>query len=378
MKSALKKVPSIISYRFIGILDRMIAWDLFKTVSSVLSVIVIIIVSRKFIKVLALAIEGTISGETAINILGLKIIVAIAAFLPASIFMAILMVLGRMYRDQEMAAISTAGGGVVRIYRAVFLLVFPLSIIAYQFSLYAAPWAEEKMLVLTNKDLETADIRGISAGRFSEYSHGDLVFYTEKIDKNQQMHHIFIQNRQHGKPGTINAKQGFLRNLPGGKYIILSQGERSQGVPGQANFILEQFDEYAVRIDKKSSAVFYHPDAISTDKLKESVKIEDKVELQKRLSIPLGVIFLSLLAVPLAKLSPRGGVYGSLLFAFLIYFVYGNISRVNYSWLKTETIPLWIGQFWVYLVMLCLTTVLLVRLYSLKWIFQKIMSRGKL
>jgi lipopolysaccharide export system permease protein len=378
MKSALKKVPSIISYRFIGILDRMIAWDLFKTVSSVLSVIVIIIVSRKFIKVLALAIDGTISGETAIDILGLKIIVAIAGFLPASIFMAVLMVLGRMYRDQEMAAISTAGGGVVRIYRAVFLLVFPLSIIAYQFSLYAAPWAEEKMLVLTNKDMETADIRGISAGRFSEYSHGDLVFYTEEIDENQQMHNIFIQNRQHGRSGTINAKHGFLKNLPGGKYIILSQGERSQGVPGQANFILEQFDEYAVRIDKKSSAVFYHRDAISTDKLKESKKIEDKVELQKRLSIPLGVIFLSLLAVPLAKLSPRGGVYGSLLFAFLIYFVYGNISRVNYSWLKTETIPLWIGQFWVYLLMLCLTTVLLLRLYGLKWILQKIMSGGSL
>ncbi len=378
MKRALKSVPSIISDRFIGILDRMIAWDLFKTVTSVLSVIVIIIVSRKFIKVLALAIEGTISGETAIDILGLKVIVAIAGFLPASIFMAVLMVLGRMYRDQEMAAISTAGGGVVRIYRAVFLLVFPLSIIAYQFSLYAAPWAEEKMLVLTNKDMETADIRGISAGRFSEYSHGDLVFYTEEIDDNQQMHNIFIQNRQHGKSGTISARHGFLRNLPGGKYIILSQGERSQGIPGQADFTLEKFEEYAVRIEKKSSAVFYHRDAISTDKLKESKKIEDQVELQRRLSVPLGVIFLSLLAVPLAKLSPRGGVYGSLLFAFLIYFVYGNISRVNYSWLKTETIPLWVGKIWVYLLMLCLTTILLIRLYGLKWILQKLRLGGRL
>jgi len=378
MKRILKKVPSIISYRFIGILDRMIAWDLLKTVSSVLSVIVIIIVSRKFIDVLSLAINGTISSETAINILGLKIVVAIAGYLPASTFMAVLMVLGRMYRDQEMAAIATAGGGAIRIYHAVFLLVLPLSIAAYQLALYAVPWAEEKILLLTHKDMETSDIRSIAAGRFSEYSEGDLVFYTEEIDENQQMHNIFIQNRQHGKSGTINAKQGFLKNLPGGKYIILSQGERSQGVPGQANFILEQFDEYAVRIDKKSSAVFYHRDAISSDKLEKSKKIEDKVELQKRFSIPLGIIFLTLLAVPLAKLSPRGGVYGSLLFAFLIYFVYGNISRVNYSWLETKTIPLWIGQFWVYALMLCLTTILLVRLYGLKWILQKLMSGGNL
>ncbi|MDQ7090042.1 MAG: LPS export ABC transporter permease LptF [Methylococcales bacterium] len=378
MKIALTKLPKIIRYPSISILDKMIAWDLLKTVSSVLSVIVIIIVSRKFINVLALAIDGTISGKTALDILGLKIIVAIAGFLPASIFMAVLMVLGRMYRDQEMAAIATAGGGVMRIYKAVFLLVFPLSLIAYQFSLYAAPWAEEKMLILTNKDMETADVRGISAGRFSEYSHGDLVFYTEEIDDNQQMHNIFIQNRQHGKSGTINAKHGYLSNLPGGKYIILTQGERSQGTPGKADFILEQFDEYAVRIDKKSSTVFYHRDAVSSEKLEISEKIEDKIELHKRFSIPLGVIFLSLLAVPLAKLSPRGGVYGSLLFAFLIYFVYGNISRVNYSWLKTETIPFWIGQFWVYTLMLFFTGILLVRLYGLKWMIQKLMSGGKL
>ncbi|NOQ35524.1 MAG: LPS export ABC transporter permease LptF [Methylococcaceae bacterium] len=355
----------------------MITWDLLKTVISVLSVIVIIIVSRKFIKVLAMAIDGTISGETALDILALKTIVAVVSFLPASIFMAVLMVLGRMYRDQEMSAIAAAGGGVMRIYRAVFLLVFPLSIIAYHLSLYAAPWAEEKMLILTNKDMETADVRGIAAGRFSEYSHGDLIFYTEEIDENQQMHNIFIQNRQHGKPGTINAKSGYLKNLEGGKYIILLEGERTQGIAGNANFILEKFDEYAVRIDKKSTAVHYHRDAISSDNLMVSEKTEDKVELQKRYAIPLGMIFLTLLAVPLAKLSPRGGVYGSLLFAFLIYFIYGNVSRVNYSWLKTETIPLWIGQIWVYLLLLFVAAMLLIRLYSFKWIMQSLKSGGR-
>ncbi len=375
MKVSPQKTKKIGKFPSITILDRMIAWDLLKTVTAVLSVIVIIIVSRKFIKVLALAIDGTISGETAIDILILKIIVAVASFLPAAIFMAVLMVLGRMYRDQEMAAIATAGGGLMFLYRAVFLLVLPLSAMAYQMSLYAAPWAEEKMLILTNKDLETADIRGVSAGRFSEYSHGDLVFYTEEIDENNQMHNIFVQNRQQGKSGTITAAHGYLKNLPSGKYIVLSKGERTQGIAGQANFVLETFDEYAVRIEKKSSAVFYQSDAISTEKLEESVKVKDKIELQKRFAIPLGVIFLSLLAVPLANLSPRGGVYGSLLFAFLIYFVYGNISRVNYSWLKTESIPLWLGKFWVYALMSFFTLLLLLKLYGLRWVIQEIIGK---
>ena len=83
-----------------GVLNRMIASDLLKTMLSVWSVIVVIIVSRKFIKVLDQAIDGQISNDALLKILGLKTIVVGVSFLPAATFMAVLMVLGRMYRDQ--------------------------------------------------------------------------------------------------------------------------------------------------------------------------------------------------------------------------------------------------------------------------------------
>ncbi len=359
------------SYRFVGIIDKMIAWDIAKTVTAVLSVIVIIIVSRKFIKILSLAIDGTISGATALDILGLKTIVAVVNFLPAAIFMGILMVLGRMYRDQEMSAIASAGGGAARLYRAVFLLAFPVAIFTAYLSLYAAPWAEERMLLLTSKDMETADLRGIAAGRFSEYSHGDLVFYTEEIDAKLQMHKIFIQDRQHGKPNVINAEHGLLKELPGGKYVVLADGERTQGNVGEGDFTLETFKEYGVRIDKKTTPINYHREAMSSKTLLHSTQIYDKVELQKRVSMPLGILFLSFLAVPLAKLSPRSGIYGSLIFAFLIYFVYGNINQVNQSWMLKEMIPLWLGYLWVYVLLWLLGMTLLIRLYGLQWLLLK-------
>jgi lipopolysaccharide export system permease protein len=358
-------------YRVISILDKMIAWDILKTLAAVLTIIVTIIVSRKFIKILALAIDGTISGSTALDILGLKTIVAVVNFLPASIFIAILMVLGRMYREQEMSAFASAGGGAARLYRGVFLLSFPLALFTAQLSLYAAPWAEEQMLLLTSRDMETADLRGIAAGRFSEYSHGDLVFYTEEIDAQLRMHNIFIQDRQHGKPNVINAKTGLLKELTGGQYVVLEKGERTQGNVGEGDFTLETFNEYAVRIDKKTSPINYHHEAMSTSKLLASEQIYDKVELQKRIAVPLGVLFLSFLAVPLAKLSPRTGSYGSLLFAFLIYFIYGNINQVNQSWMLKQTIPLWLGYFWVYLGLTGLGFLLLIRLYGLKWLLLK-------
>jgi lipopolysaccharide export system permease protein len=355
----------------------MVAWDLSKTIAAVLSVIVIIIISRKFIKILAMAIDGAISGSTAIDILALKTIVVIVNFLPAAIFMAILMVLGRMYKEQEMSAIASAGGGALTLYRAVFLLIAPLSVLTGCLSLYAAPWAEEQMLLLTSKDMETADLRGIAAGRFTEYSHGDLVFYTEEIDSKLQMHNIFIQDRQHGQPNIINAKLGELQELPTGKYVVLEQGERSQGNPGNGDFILETFTEYAVRIDTKTTPINYNLEAISSQTLLHSNKITDKVELQRRISPILGVVFLTFLAVPLAKLSPRGGVYGSLIFAFLIYLIYGNISQVNHSWMLHETIPIWLGYLWIPVFLSTLGAVFLIRIYSFPWILQNLKA-GKI
>lgn len=354
----------------------MIMKDLLKTLITVLSVIVIIIVSRKFIKVLSHAIEGGISNEIVLSLLGLKTVIAISAFLPAAIFMAILMVIGRMYRDQEMAVIAAAGGGVFVIYRAVFLLVFPLSIIASGLSIFATPWAESETLLLMHEDQKDADINGIAAGRFSEYSHGDVVFYTEDIDRNKRMHNVFVQNREGDKLGVVNAKYGRLKNLPGGLYLVLEQGERVQGVPGELNFIVENFEEYAVRIEKATTAIRKKRFAMPSDELWASDYFLDTAEIQNRLTIPLAVIFLSFLAVPLAKLSPRGGVYGSLSVAFAIYFVYGNLKRVAHSWVVKEVVPLWSGFIWVYLLLFLLGGMLLVRLYGIKWLMMKVYPRG--
>ncbi len=355
-------------FRLMTVLDRMIAIDLLKTVTSVLSVLVIIIVSQKFIKVLAQAIEGNISNETVLSLLGLKIVIVAATFMPAALFMSVLMVLGRMYREQEMAAISSAGGGTLTIYRSVFWLLIPLSLCAAGLSMYAAPWAEQQTLKLMHQDEESADIRGISPGRFSEYSGGELIFYTEGIDESGKMRNVFVQNKQGERTGVVNAEYGRMEYLPGGLYLILEKGERILGVPGNQDFTIETFAEYAVQIEKKTTALILDSSAADTDHLWHSKDLPDVAEMQDRLNGPLGVILLGFLGVPLAKLSPRGGVYGSMLVAFGIYFTYSNLQRLNHGWVVSGKMPSWLGYFWIDLLLLILGTILLLRLYGLKWV----------
>ena len=353
----------------------MIALDLLKTLLAVWSVIVVIIVSRQFIRVLDKAVEGQVSNQTLLTVLGLKTIIAGAAFLPAALFMAVLMVLGRMYRDQEMSAVASAGGGAGTVYRAIFLLIFPLSVLSTGLSFYVSPWAEARMDQLIHQDEESADIRGVAAGKFSEYSQGDLVFYVEKIDADKKMHQVFVQHRQGSHLAIINAQSGRMEDLSDGRYIILENGERIQGQPGTVNFVLEQFAEYAVRMDTKESAVKFGKESVASETLVKSGQISDIAELQRRFSIPMGILLLSFIAVPLAQMSPRSGVYGNMLVGFLIYFSYGNLIRVSQSWVMTQTIPAWLGVTGVNTLLLLIGGILLARLYGWQWLAMKIREK---
>jgi len=361
--------------KLVTVLDKMIVHDLLKTLLSVLTVIVVIIVSRKFIRILDEAIAGQVSNETLLSILGLKTISATVEFLPVALFMAVLMVMGRMYRDQEMSAVASAGGGVRTLYRAVFLLVVPLSVLSLGLSLYVSPWAEAKVDQIMKQGEESADLRGIAAGKFSEYSQGDLVFYVEKISADKKMHNVFVQNRQNGNMDIINAEAARIEDLADGRYIIFENGEQVRGQPGTLNYIIEQFDEYAVRLETKESVVDLNRQALGVDLLWGSKVKVYIAELQRRFSIPLGALLLSFIAVPLAQISPRGGVYGNMLVGFLIYFSYGNLIRVSQSWVMTGAIPAWLGGISVNLLLLLIGSFLLARLYGWQWLVMKIRSK---
>lgn len=346
------------------------------TLMAVWSVIVAILVSRQFVRILDKAVDGQVSSQALLSILGLKIIIASTTFLPAALFMAALMVLGRMYRDQEMSAIASAGAGPEILYRGIFLLIFPVVMLASGLAFYVSPWAEAKIDRLINQDRETADLRGIAAGKFSEYSQGDLVFYVEQIDTDKTMHQVFVQHRQNNRLAIINAESGRVEDLPEGRYVVLKNGERIQGQPGSVNFVLEQFVEYAVRVDNQEKASrISAKHSVPTQVLLNSTQSADVAELQRRLSIPISLLLLGFVAVPLAQMSPRSGVYGNMLAGFLIYFSYGNLIRVSQSWVTTKTISSIWGIFGVNSLLLLVGCVLLLRLYGWRWLVFRIKAK---
>ncbi len=353
---------------FISVLDKMIIGDLIKTLTAALSTIVIIIVSREFVRVLAKAVKGEVSSETISSIFALKMVSAISAFLPAAFFIAVLMVLGRMHRDHEMAALLSTGFGLGRLFRAVFMLSIPLFLVAGGMAFFAAPWAEATVEQMIHRDSQSVELRGLRAGQFSEYQQGDLVFYVEDVTEQKQLRHIFVQDRLHDRLSIVTAKTGAIRDLPGGRYLVLEDGERYQGEPGQLEFVIEKFSQYALRLEAVTRKLNLNLESVPTLRLLDSWNLPDIAELQQRLAIPLGVLVLGMLAVPLSHVSPRTGIYSNLFTAFLIYFCYANLRRLCNSWVINGVLPPWSGFLAIYLLMLMAIALIMIRLYGWQWV----------
>ncbi|HIG90977.1 MAG TPA: LPS export ABC transporter permease LptF [Methylococcaceae bacterium] len=352
--------------RLFTVLDKMIAWELFKTASSVLSVIVIILVSKKFVKVLSQAIEGNVSSDAVIKIVGYKALGIGISFLPAAIFIAVLVVLGRMYRDHEIDAIASGGAGLARIYQSITIFLIPVSVVSLCLSLFSIPWAESNIVEIKHQDQQQFELRGLISGSFRQ--RGDLMFFIEDIDDNNRMHNVFATNHRTKNIEVINAAYGQLEDLPGGRYIVLQDAERVSGRPGQVDVVIERFDKYALLIKKDNKLPSYHIEAQSTKALLNGFSLRNSAELQRRLAVPLGVLMLGLLAVPLAQLTPRGGVYGNVIVAFLIYFSYANLQKFSQGWLLKGVLPLWFSLTWVYVLMFLVWLLLLLRFFGLPWI----------
>jgi len=84
-------------------------------------------------------------------------------------------------------------------------------------------------------------------------------------------------------------------------------------------------------------------------------------ELQWRLSIPLMVFTLTLVAVPLSRVNPRTGKFAKLLPAIIIYILYANFMFIARNAIVSGAIPQWIGMWWLHLLVIALGLLLIWR-----------------
>jgi len=319
--------------------------------------------SEKFVDYLADAAAGKISSSLVFELLWLKLVSVLPKLLPVTIFLAVILTYSRLVSDNEMAVLSASGMSKLEQLKIVFLLVAPVCIFVAGISFFVAPWAEVRLQELKTQARQEADITGIAAGQFKEFSKGNRVVYVESLsDDKTSMENIFLQVRQHGKLGVLTSDRATfeLDEESGNRYIIFEDGRRYVGVPGGLDYKITEFKTYAILVEANEAALkaANRLGSIPTSILLFSDVPSHKAELQWRVSSVFSCMLLSLLAVLLSQLPIGEKRYALIFISMLIYFIYSNLLGVSKSLLKHDEIPSIIGLWWVHVLLIIAMLVL--------------------
>ncbi|NBC23312.1 MAG: LPS export ABC transporter permease LptF [Gammaproteobacteria bacterium] len=344
------------------ILDRYVLREAARTWAAVTAVLLFILLSNQFARVLGDAAKDKLPRDAVFSVIGLTALQYLTILIPFGLFLAIMLALARLYRDSEMPAMMACRMGPGSLYRPLAWLAVPLALLVGWLSLDLGPQALREVQRIAAAAEQRVDLSAIEPGRFTSAGKGDAVIYAERVDRDGSLTNVFLQRRAGGALEVVLAEKGSQRPSadPGTRYIVLENGRRYEGRPGERQFRIVEFAEHGIpyKVPAPREPDF-DAEARSTEELLASSDLQAAAELQWRVSVPISALLLAFLAVPLAKSRPRQGRYGKMLAGVLVYFIYFNLLGAAQVWVEQGELAPSIGMWWVHALILLLGIVLL-------------------
>lgn len=342
------------------IIQRYLNQEIFRNFLGVTGVLLLIALSNKFVSLLAKAASGELPAGIVFKVVALTLPELFCLLAPLGLFLAILLGYGRMYCEQEMVVLQAAGVKPRKLLSSTLIGSVLLMLLVGFMTLWLIPKVNMyKEYALTQDNLSLI-LGGLSPGKFHTTQDGRLVFYVEELShSHKHMQGVFIAEQPvKGLDKTnpwelVSAKEAHLvvNDQDNRRFLELHDGVRYEGLPGQANYMVVKFKRYGRLLEKKPIEVPPLRRTTSTRDLWHSEALGNIAELQWRLSLPISVIVLSLLALPLSRVAPRQGRFARMLPAIIIFIVYFNLLSVNKRWVESGVIPSVVGVWWVHLVL---------------------------
>lgn len=337
--------------------------------TAVFLTLFLIALTTQLVRLLGKAAGGKIPSDAVVAFLGFFALNALPVLLSLTLFIAVLLTVARSYRDSEMVIWFSSGLSLAAWIRPVLLFALPLVTVIAALTLVIAPWTVQMAEKYRSQVDARDDVSRVDPGVFGESRARDRVFFVESVTGDRAtVQNVFINSVQHGRNGVMFSKTGTVETAPNGdRYIVLLDGRRYEGVPGEAEYRVMDFQRYAARVE---SATGEEPapthKSLSTLALLQNPSNINRAELLWRIGVPLSALILALLAIPMSFVNPRAGRSVNLLFALLTYLVYSNLLTVSQAQVAQGTLDFSIGWWLVHAVMFAAMVVLFLQRMTLR------------
>lgn len=313
------------------IIFRYLCRELLSVTTAVSLVLLMVLISGRFVKYLGNALSGDLDPEVIFAAIGYRIPAFIELALPLAFFLAILLTFGRLYVENEMSVLKACGFSERKLLFFTFILACFLALVVGYLSLYVTPKGIKKAEAIFNIQTQKSELDRVKEKKFYSLRGGKGVIWVDSISEARELENIFISttselaNTLEGTPVMVIANKGFQTKdiETDDRFLSLEKGYRVEGVPGEHDYQITHFEGFGTRLEPPERLSEYSAtDSMSTKTLMNSSEIKHRIALQWRFSIPIMMLIVTLLAFPLSRIDPRSGRYVRILPAILLYFVY--------------------------------------------------------
>ena len=328
---------------------------------AIFGVLSLVIVGNQAIRFL---IKGQEIGVDNIGLfIGFNALKFLPILLSLSLFLSIIIALGRLYKNSEMVAMQSVGLNTKYLLLSVQLIVIPIMIIVGSIQLYINPWAVLETKTIQKTADNMAGLTRINANKFYHFLNNSITLYAQKADlSGKNLESVFLKLNQAKKESIVVAKYGIIdKDFQAGRTtLILKDGTLYHGLLSDKNHNITTFKQYDILLKNKPKQTMtdlidtIQRNQVETQTLSQLLHQTSKtqaIELHRRLSHPISVLLLCLLAVMLAKTSHRsGGLMNKILLGVFIFILYHNLLSIVKKAMLDGGMHLW----WVHTMMVIL------------------------
>lgn len=337
--------------------------EILKSSFSTTLILFIIFMSNTLGRILSDVSEGKTPVDALFPVLLGQSITILTLLLPLGFFLGVVFAFGRLYKDHELVVLHACGFGYRQLYAAVLWIMLPVLILIFWFSLWLSSDMKQRSVKILEEKENVHEFQQLKVGQFNKSNKNDQIFFMQSMsDDRMEIKNIIIakQGREKDVMETAQSGRHIVDEKTGDLFLEVGPGIRYEGTAGKADYRVITFERHGILLKMKPVRMrTLDSDEKPFSQLVSSKNLRDRVELWWRISIPVTLIVLGLLAVPLSYIAPRQGRYGKIGVSLLAFIVYLNMLGLSRSALENGSIPLWINFWWVHGLFILLTIVLL-------------------
>lgn len=299
-----------------NILSKSFNLEVFKSTTSILIILFLLVIGSRFVSYFEQASEGLIDPSVILYAVFLRVPDFISLLLPLSFFIGILITVSRLYADREIYAYFSTGISPITLIKFIFPQAFIYMVFTLILSLYIAPVSKEISNELLKVNTFEEQIASLAPGEIYGIK-GSKSFITVGENNETNLKNVIFFNDVGKDSILISADTLNISSSQLDYELLFENGSLTAGVFSNDAKMISSFKKFEFPLVNDQTHT-----RTSFENIFSSINIDDSLEYQWSISLSITILVLMVIAVYIGKVEPRQGRLSVILPGMLIYILY--------------------------------------------------------